>query len=427
MKIKFSLLLLAMLPVSVHVFGQSSLRPASIVKMTGDTISGFVRYEGWTKSPTSVQFKNNLNETRFETLTPKQILGFSVNGVEAFVSYTGPVSTNKIEGPEIPYFRDTTVKSVSVFLSVVTKGANVELLAHRDEVKTAYFIKDKNEVPVELKFYRYYNDNDRVVSSAPFRQVLISLLEKCRGVNEKWFKDVGVADYNLGTLKRLVNNINNNESKETSISGHRFFVGAAAAYQHFTFVGPERYRYQPVDDDLAPVFNVGYDFYTNKFSTKTIFRIEVGATQISPMFEGPYSIFILKAIVVSVKPQVLYTFKAGNKVKPFFAAGVGINVPFESDNRVIANPKAIPSPGTQTILINGDTRGALQVGQSVKSPFLNLTTFVTPEVKVGMSFNNKFEVIASAALLGTNMLKSLIPTQMTFYSLGLNYYLGGKK
>lgn len=427
MKAKFFVLSLALLSAPIVLFAQANFRKASIVKMNGDTISGFVRYEGWTKSPTSVQFKNNLNETHTETLTPKEVLGFNVNGVETFVGYTGLVSTNKIEGSEIPYSRDTAVKSVSVFLSVVATGPNVELLSHRDEVKTAYFIKDKNEVPVELKFYRYYNDIDRLVSSAPFRQVLISLLEKYRGVNEKWFKDVGVADYKVGTLKRLVNNINNNESKETSISGRRFFVGAAAAYQHFTFVGPERYRYQSDYDDLVPVFNVGYDFYTNKFSKRTIFRVELGATQISPRFEGPYSIFILKAVVVSVKPQVLYSFKLGDKVKPFFAVGVGVNVPFESDNRVIANPKAIPSPGTQTILINGDTRGALQVGQSIKRPYLALTTFVTPEVKVGMSLNNKFEVIASGVFLTSNMLKSLIPTQMTFYSLGLNYYLGGTK
>lgn len=427
MKEKFLTLCLALLSAPVFLFAQANFRKASIVKMNGDTTSGFIKYEGWTHSPTDVQFKKNIADNEIEILTPKEIQGFSIEGIEKYIGYTGPVSVNKIEGDGIPYFRDTTVKLVSVFLSVVAKGPNVELLSHRDEVKIAYFIRDKNEVPVELKFYRYYNDLDRLVSSAPFRQVVISLLEKYRGVNEKWFRDVGVADYNLGTLKRLVNSINNNKSQESSLFGHRFFVGASAAYQRFTFVGPERYRYESIDNTVAPVFNIGYDFYTNKFSTKTIFRVELGATQISPSFESPYAIFSLKAIVISVKPQVLYYLTTGSKVKPFIGAGVGVNVPFESENRMITNPKAVPSPGTQTVYINGDTRGALQVGQSYKRPYLGLTTFVTPEVKVGMSLNNKFEVIASGALLCTNMLKSLIPTQMTFYSLGLNYYLGGKK
>jgi hypothetical protein len=426
MKTKFLVLSLALVSAPVFLFAQANFRKALIVKMNGDTTSGFIRYEGWTKSPTDVQFKKNIVDTQIETLTPNEIRSFSIDGIEKYVGYTGQVSTNKIEGDGIAYVRDSTIKMVSNFLRTVTSGSKVALLAHRDEIKTAYFIMENNGKPEELKFYRYYNDNDRLVTSAPFRTVVIALLEKYRGVNERWFKEVGTADYRLSSLQKLIKAINNDVTEDHSTSGYRFFVGAAGAYQRFTFDGPERYSYQRIDNNIEPIFNIGYDFYTNKFAPKTIFRAEASITRISPMFEGPYSIFVLKAVVVSVKPQVLYSFNAENSVKPFIGVAIGVNIPFETDNRLFANPKAIPSPGTQTILINGDTRGSLQVGQSIKRPYLNLATFVTPEVKAGISFNSKFEIIATGALFSSNMLKSLIPTQMTFYSLGLNYYWGGK-
>jgi len=424
MKIKLTIFCLTLLLSPCVIFAQANFRPASIIKMNGDTTLGFIKYEGWTHSPTSIQFKNNTANAQTEILFAKDIKGFNVNGIEEYVSYNGVVSTNKIEGADIPYQRDSAVKSVTVFLHMLSNGANVRLLAYRDDVKTAYFISEKNTQPEELRFCRYYND-ERIAVSAPFRAVLAGLLEKYRGANEKWFRDVGTADYNLATLQKLVKAINNEQNENVSIGGHRFFVGAGIAYQRSTFTGANGFNFQPASN-IQPVINVGYDLFSNRFVPKTILRLEGSFSQISPVFNGNVSYFKYKALVVGLKPALLYVLASEQKVRPFLGVGLTVNVPIQTENAVTATESGRVLPHGLAIQNKGDSYASLQAGESVKNPYYSLGVYITPEVKAGLFFNKKIEVNLSATVLSTPMLRSTYPSHIGVYSVSFNYAIDVK-
>ncbi|MFD0749008.1 hypothetical protein ACFQZS_02570 [Mucilaginibacter calamicampi] len=424
MKNKFLFVCLTLLLIPGFLFAQANFRPATIVRINGEAISGLVKYEGWSKSPASVVFKKNTAEAQTESLSARDIKSFSIDGVEEYVGYTGFVSTNKNEGPEIPYTRDSTVKSVAVFLRVVSKGSNVQLLAYRDEVKTAYFVSDKNETPAELKFYRYYNNTDRIVTSAPFRQVLIGLLEKYRGADPKWFSEVGVADYNLSSLQKFIKTINNDQTQNISTAGSRFFIGASGAYKRITLSGPKDFSFQPTSI-VSPVINLGYDFYSNRFVQRTILRLEASVTQVSPTINGKYSYFRYKTLLVSFKPQLLYNFVNDKKVKPFLGVGVGINIPASSSNGVTATESGVVLSNGLAIQAKGESFKALQAGETVRNPYGANNVFITPEIKAGLAFNKKFELIASGTLVSTSLIPSF-KHEIYTYSIGFNYYLQSK-
>lgn len=421
----FLIFRLALLLSPCLSFAQSNFRSATIVKMNGDTTSGFIKYEGWTHSPSEIQFKKNVADTQIETLNPSGLKSFSVNGIENYVGYIGTVSVNKIEGDGLAYVRDSTVKPVSVFLRVVTNGTKVVLLAHRDEIKTAYFIMEKNGKPQELKFYRYYNDNDRMVSSAPFRAVLIGLLEKYRGVDERWFREVGTAAYNLSTLQAFVKVINNDQVMNSNTTGHRFFIGAAAAYHNITMLGPETFNFQPTSNTV-PVVSLGYDFYNNRFVQRTILRVEASVTKVSPHINGNQSFFSYNTLIISFKPQLLYSFVTDKKVKPFLGIGVGINIPASSANGVTATESGVILTNAYFVQTKGSTYKSLQAGETAKNPYGALNVFITPEIKAGLAFNKKFEMIASGTLISTSLTPNF-KNKIHTYSIGFNYYLSDEK
>ncbi len=425
MQFKFTATAVAFMLISTLSFAQNVFRSGTIVRKNGTTATGFIKYKSDLYSPVSIEYKPNEAADNIETLASTDILKFNIDGVAEYIAYNGVVSVNKNEGSDIPYVRDTTVKEVACFLQVISKGKNASLLKYQAQYKLAYFIAEENSKPVELKFYRYY-DNERLVESNPFRAVLIGLLEKYRGVDERWFKEVGVARYDLATLLKFVKLINNDQVTEAPTMKSRFFVGASANYQHSSFEGAMGFDFQP-SSNVQPGIGLGYDIYVNPYSKRAIFRLEGTVSRISPTFSGRYSYFTYKAGIVTVKPQFLYSLSKDSKIKLFLGAGLGINIPVEYENALTVTESGVVLTNGMAIQNKGDSYTSLKAGDTIKEPYLSLNVFYTPAVSVNMLVNDRVELSASGTVFSTPMLRSLYPAHVNIYSLTFNYFLSRKK
>ena len=408
------------------LLAQNGYRAGTIVKTNGETEKGFIDYREWRQSPKSIAFKKNVADAEPQLLTPLQIKSFLINNVDEYLAYDGPVSTNKIDFDALPNSVDSTIKHDVAFLRVVLAGANVKLLYHRDETKFAYFIMEKNDKPQELKYYPYIDDERKFTEVSPYLKQLITLLQKYRGNNESWFDSRTKVEYNASTLKKYANLINNNQSVEHKISGDRFYVGAGAIHLNSRFNGPEKFGYEiNTPATLTPMLNIGYDVLPNKYTAKMVFRLEASFWRANPTYNFYAGYFAYDALIAALKPQILYNFYNTKDFKIYAGAGFAINKPIQFKNELVATDDGViltavsvqTKPGSFTSLKKGDT---------IQDPYGPLKVFLNIEAKLGMVFNNKFEVVAVGNAF-TTPLTDKYNTYLYPFSVGVNYYLGKVK
>jgi len=73
-------------------YAQSNYKAGYVVDLKGDTLKGFIDYREWQSNPNSINFKTSIADAKPHQYTPADITFFSINKLEAYISYTGPVS-----------------------------------------------------------------------------------------------------------------------------------------------------------------------------------------------------------------------------------------------------------------------------------------------------------------------------------------------
>src|SRR3978361_210646 len=110
------------------VLAQTNYRAAYAVKNNGDTLKGYMNYRGWRETPKSIDFKQTPASKEIIELNPKDIKYISFHGFDSYISYTGPLSTDKNSYPNLLNRLDTTMTNDVVFLKIVIPGEKVALL-----------------------------------------------------------------------------------------------------------------------------------------------------------------------------------------------------------------------------------------------------------------------------------------------------------
>jgi hypothetical protein len=70
---------------------QVNFKNGLVVTLKGDTVHGFINYREWNSNPDIITFKNGANSTP-QKFTVNEISYFSVEDLEAYQKYTGPIS-----------------------------------------------------------------------------------------------------------------------------------------------------------------------------------------------------------------------------------------------------------------------------------------------------------------------------------------------
>lgn len=420
MKFRISAVLLLFFTAFTNVLlAQNGFRAGTIITVNGDTIHGLINRQTRRYSPKSIIFKK-LDNASSETLTPFQIKSFVIENNDEYIAYVGPVSTNPVGFNTAVIQTDTTVRQDTSFLFVVSSGPNVKLLRHQDEIKTAYFIKEKDKLPQELKFYSYVdNISKELVADRQYLRQLYVILQHYQVVSNLRFNSQGQVDYDENSLIKYVNLINYDPLAPRKPSTGRFYMGAGATFLKFSFDAPKDFKNGTPSANTSPMFNIGVDILLNNRTKKTNMRIEGSVWRATANYSFYAGIFDYDMVVASIKPQFMYSFYKGRAFNIYIGAGGGINLPVELKNVLT------PTPGWAFISPSTSRGGAAtsQTGAPISDPYYKLSAFFTGEVKFGVVVGGKVELAFSGAAFTTTS-TGYNYAYLKPYSAGINYFFG---
>lgn len=331
-----------------------------ILKNNGDTLKGYIEYKNWDYSPNTINFKTDKTNEKVLEFNPESIKGFQVSGSDFYISYVGTVSDNKNIFPDLPDHIDTTTKLKSIFLKQITTGSNITLYYNNEIAKDRFFIAEKNQVAVELKYYDYYDrDNNREVVHDLYKGQLKLYINKYKAGDQQLAKHVESVKFQKDYLGNIVDEINNiagkkeyglnkpnNRNKPSNI---RFFVGAGINSYSTTFsyviyitynlilTGTESYSH--TNSTIGPKFDFGLDIFTNPVVQQSIFRVEFSATSVNCQTNipssnafGPGVSFNVNQSSLTITPQFLFNIYNKEKIKVYLGAGFALNLVSFSKN-----------------------------------------------------------------------------------------------
>jgi len=343
MKKIFTVILISyLLYLPILAIAQTNYKKATVITTQGDTLKGYIDQKEWIRNPQRFTYKPTLEakeEQEFTTATSKY---FELEGMDEYEHYEGRITTDITDLGKLNKFIDTSRVTATIFLKVVQKGKNVNLLSYRDEIKTRYFIQENKGATTEELIYRKYMnaDNNRVGTSAIYRGQLLLAVQKYHDSPEKLRREIETANYTLPDILKIVHQINETTKKDSDLlykkaPGVRFFTGIGINRSNIDVKGRNNlaenatYPYS-----YFPKLVVGADAFINPNVQRLILRGELSITstngKISKIDKGNYLTMeylqTLKQNTFSISPQVIYNVYNGQKLKFYVGGGFMANI-----------------------------------------------------------------------------------------------------
>jgi len=406
---RISLAILLLIACSYTAKSQKNYKRALIIKAAGDTVKGYVNYKEWDENPEFIDFKYSVTDAKPNRYTPDMLRGFEVLGMDKYLSYIGNISADKSKFPDLASNLDTTTVHDTVFLQQVYKGQPLSLLKHTDNIKTRFFITEKNEAPVELMYHQFYTNSLSIQQLKLFHDYLLQLAQKyntSKGIEARIHK----ADFTEADLYDIVKLINNDHVTKTSgTGGSRFYVGILFNRTTTDFVGQN-----PLDGQKAysyiPTLNAGIDIFRNKYTQRFFLRADVSLSANMPHFkyqtQGIYSYeYKFKQYTASLLPQLIYNFYNKDNVKIYLGAGGGINY-------------SVYGKDSEYIISTNYTSNAYKNQYEFDAMWFSIV------FKAGAIVNKKIEIYAQYTPPANNSNYVYFSIRNSNYGLGVHYLFG---
>jgi hypothetical protein len=329
--------------LQVHAYAQSNHKAGYVIKSNGDTLKGFVNYKEWIKNPPFIEFKSTISDKENIKFQPKMLQSFEVAGMDKYVSYAGPLSMDNNTFPDLPTQLDTTTVQDTVFLRVAYTGSPLQLLTYQDKTKLRIFVQDGSELPVELKYYRYYVDGSTTRASEKYKIKLMALALKYNRYEElkNLIERTGFREEDLTKVLKRINK-DDSHLEANAISGSRFFAGFAFNRTITEFNGQNQFS-GVSSTGYTPRINIGYDVFTNKHTQQLVLRGELSLGYIKPRFSTANRLstdnsqieYRFDQFTATITPQILYNIYNTDAVKVYLGAGAGFNYSIYSNNQLV--------------------------------------------------------------------------------------------
>jgi len=337
MKAYFIALLIALPSV---LFAQSNYQPGYVVKTNGDTLKGYIDYREWARTPKSIQFKAKEADKNIQEFDPNTIKAFEISGMDRYISYSGIVSMDKTEFPDVPVGLDTSKASSTIFLQQVTTGKYLTLYYQKDDLKGRFFISENGHPIIELRYYQYYSDDNVIIESVPYKGQFGYYINLYNAGDKNLIVTTQRSEFRQSDLKKIVDKINGYSSgisNKNKAKDSRFFVGAGINYTQALFDNSYGYLYYESFSDakISPKLNAGFDVFVNPNVQQTILRAEVSISYINPRFKlSDGSIYTFNQYTISLAPQILFNVYNKNAFKVYIDGGVSFNLSAYSNNKM---------------------------------------------------------------------------------------------
>jgi hypothetical protein len=379
------------------IFAQSNYHEGYVIKNSGDTLKGFINYREWASSPLSIEFKVNEANTEVLKFSPKTIKEFQITGMENYISYSGNISMNLVELQSLPDHLDTSSKKVDVFLQQLETGKNITLYMQSDKKKYRFFIAEKNELPVELKYYPYFFDESRTIEkeNSVFKGQFILYINKFNDGDKKLLDNAGRLRYEQSDLEELtaaINGINPGSPASTiSVKSRkslaRFFAGIGAnfvntTYPYFqdvytttvlpnnggTLINETVVAKSVQSQTVLPKISIGSDVFLNPNVQQLVFRTEWSLFFNNQSFSvdnvlsntNDKGVFSLSQLTSTFTPQVLYNVYNKDNFKVY--VNIGFALSFATNNNPVMTDSRTGQAITTVYLDNHWSSYPIQIG-----------------------------------------------------------------
>jgi len=411
MKLKLWTLLMIAVAFSFTSVAQSNYQSGYVIKLSGDTVKGFINYKEWVNSPQFIDFKTTETQGKANRFTPDMLQSFEITGKEKYITYSGKLSADKNTYPDLPSQLDTTTIQDTVFLHLIYNGSKVSLLQQQDDLKIRMFYQERNEKPVELKFYQYLTDGNKVYPYEPFKRQLFALANKYQVYDKNIDEVISTTSFDESSLIETMKLINQdtNKKKDTGTYGGRFFAGITFNRTVTQFNGTNRFANQPFTSYI-PRFAIGYDLFANKYTQKVFLKSELSLTYVSPSFNAGSELtsniasYRFTQLTASLGMSVIYNFYNANRIKVFIGAGVSVNGSKYTKNEF--NQLSFP--------------------QTTNNYYSLESAWATFPIQAGVTINKKVDVFASYISPSSYANYVAFSVSNRVYGLGLRYLLSSK-
>lgn len=303
---------------------------------------GAIDYREWLSNPNTITFKTK-GGSQSEKFTPADISFFSVDGLDAYQSYTGPISID----PPGTDRRDSAFINSAVFLKVLQKGSRLSLFSYVDNIKMRLFLEENSQPGIREMVHKvYYKMEDNggqfarqvEVNDNAYLKQLTALAVKYDVYDDALQSDMARTGYYEEDVLKIVSKINglsyaDYKAKYTSKFKLNLFAGvglnatATKPFGAYKNAGGVNYN------SYMPCITFGAEVFANPKTKKLAFRMEfiLSADQYksstiytgSPYVPVRYSYTQLWGAVV---PQVIYNFYSTENLKIYGGAGLALTL-----------------------------------------------------------------------------------------------------
>lgn len=202
MKVLFSTyLLLIIIFAATFSYGSNKIYPGYVIKLTNDTLHGYIDNKNWTTNPKQIIFKRS--ELGASMLfTPQTILEFSANN-EIYRSAIVEVEDSTYIKSDLTLPSELTLIVDTVFLKALIIGTKSLYYLNDMRGDENFYIEQNNKY--ELLVYKRYLKEERgkkfSVSNNKYIGQLILYLQNCNKINSS----LSETSYNMKGLVRAFN------------------------------------------------------------------------------------------------------------------------------------------------------------------------------------------------------------------------------
>jgi len=247
------------------VQAQDRSMPGYIVRVSGDTLHGFLKVQGTDESAKQISFKASADDKDFQVYTPDEVRAFQYDGGYLFRAITYSDPRPAVRGTTDPRAGVNSDKSGTVTRTCFAKllvAGELDLYSFTEQ-SWLYFLVRK-----ESTYYLLYDDDLQAApySQGNFRSELNFLASGCPAMSN----EVGSASYTEGGLRaffqQLDGCLNPNQPVQSyhygvkAHSGFLAYIGGMSYAGRSQFTMEARYRlfWPQLDPNLT--FNVGARF-----------------------------------------------------------------------------------------------------------------------------------------------------------------------
>ncbi|BDD04708.1 outer membrane beta-barrel protein [Aureibacter tunicatorum] len=351
MKIKYALLQITLFLVFTSTIpsikAQSHWVEGKITTKKGETLSGYIDFKEWSKSPKFIRFKSNDKEKDSRKFYPNDLINYEVDG-EKYISAIIESEISPRISSTFDFDKNIQTETDTAFIRVIISGSKMLYHYKNNFGNDNYYINVDNEIKLlTYKKYKKHKDlsvNHRMVFDENKRYLaeLSLYLNDCQKIS----KTLKTTSYNTKSLEKLFikyyecRNNEKFEKSETDEGNFKFWLiaGMTVNDMRLTFSNfgmTTRHLHQAnISNSFSPTFGISAEYIIPRNHNKWSIYNELHHSSFNFEYDYESNTNVkISASYLKIINMIRYKYFTNNKSHIFINAGMGNGIMISSTNK----------------------------------------------------------------------------------------------